>query len=226
MTENSYFVSLVYKHNKNDLSYLQEAKQRHIKTYTSEPCLHKGIVLGKKNSSEHHFRPYILCIVNHEMPWYFLSWVLGSDIYLYQETLYRSKSCRRKLRTSPCGPPRMATRDCPTHCPHYSCSSIPCRSTWLLSSALSPPFFCLSFIIGMSNRSCILKLRINLCFLCNFLCMLRCKSQIAPKKTQCPSCFTRNFRNMLTPFQVVRDSESKVFAYLEPVPEFDGVESS
>ena len=38
------------------------------------------------------------------MPWYFLSWVLGSDIYLYQETLYRSESCKRKFRrTSPCG---------------------------------------------------------------------------------------------------------------------------
>ena len=68
---------------------------------------HTGIVLRKKkNSSEHHYRPYILCIVNYELPWYFLSWVLGSDIYLYQETLYRSESCKRKLRkTSPCGPP-------------------------------------------------------------------------------------------------------------------------
>ena len=62
---------------------------------------HKGIVLGKKNSSEHHFRPCILCIVNYEMPWYFLSWVLGSDIYLYQETLFRSTSCKRKLRKTP-----------------------------------------------------------------------------------------------------------------------------
>ena len=41
--------------------------------------------------------------------------------------------------------------------------------------------------------------------------MLRCKSQIEPKKTQCCSCFTRNFRNMLTPLQVVDDSKSKVF---------------
>ena len=29
--------------------------------------------------------------------------------------------------------------------------------------------FCLSFIIGMPNRSCILKLRRNQCFVCNFL---------------------------------------------------------
>ena len=41
--------------------------------------------------------------------------------------------------------------------------------------------------------------------------MPRCKSQIAPKKTQCLSCFTRNFRKMLTQFQVVRDSKSKEF---------------
>ena len=99
---------------------------------------HKGIVLGKKKE---FFRPYILCIVNHEMPWNFLSWVLGSDIYLYQETLYRSESCKRKLRkTSPCGPPGMATQVRPTYCQHYSCYAIACRSTWLLSSALSPTF--------------------------------------------------------------------------------------
>ena len=41
--------------------------------------------------------------------------------------------------------------------------------------------------------------------------MPRCKSQIAPKKTQCLSCFTRNFRYMLTPFQAAGDSKSKVF---------------
>ena len=85
---------------------------------------------------------YILCIVNHEMPWYFLSWVLGSDIYLYQETLYQSESCKRKLRrTSPCGPQGMATQVRPTYRQHYSCYAIACRSTWLLSSALSPPLF-------------------------------------------------------------------------------------
>ena len=89
---------------------------------------HKGIALGKKNSSKHHYRPYILCIVNHEMPWYFLCWVLGSGIYLYQETLYRSESCKIKLRrTSPCGPPGMATRVRPTYCRRYSCFSIACR---------------------------------------------------------------------------------------------------
>ena len=38
--------------------------------------------------------------------------------------------------------------------------------------------FRLSFIIGMPNRSCILELRANQCLLCNFLRMLRCKSQI------------------------------------------------
>ena len=134
-------------------------------------------------------------LVNYEseMLWYFLSWVPGSDIYLYQETLYRSESCKRKLRkTSPCGPPGMATLVRPTYRRRYSCYAIACWSTWLLSSALSPPF-CLSFIIGMPNRSCILKLRTNQCFVCNFLCVPRSKSQIAPKKTQYLSCFTRNF---------------------------------
>ena len=73
------------------------------------------------------------------MPWYVSSWVLWSDIYLYQETLYRSESCKRKLRrTSPCGPPGMATRARPTYRRRYSCSTIACKSTWLLSAALSP----------------------------------------------------------------------------------------
>ena len=82
----------------------------------------KGIVLGKKEFFRASlYRPYILCIVNHEIPWYFLSWVLGSDIYLYQETLYRSESCKRKLRrTSPCRPPGMATQVRPTYRQHYS----------------------------------------------------------------------------------------------------------
>ena len=175
---------------------------------------HKGIVLGeKKNSSEHQCRPYILCNVNHEMPWYFLSSVLGSDIYLYQETLYLSESCKRKLRrTSPCGPPGMATQVRPTYRQRYSCYAIACRSTRLLSSALSSPF-CLSFIIGMPNISCILKLRTNQCFVCNFLCVPRCKSQLALKKPQCRCCFSRNFRkcNKLTPFQVISDCKSKDF---------------
>ena len=143
------------------------------------------------------------------MPWYFLSWVLGSNIYLYQETLYRSKSCKRvhpavlqgwplefvqhifddtPVPPSPPGPPGY----CLLHLLHL---------------------FCHSFIIGMPNSYCILELRTNQCFVCNFLCMLRCKSQIAPKKTQCLSCFTRNFRNLLTPFQVtcISNKRSKVF---------------
>ena len=107
---------------------------------------HKGIVLGGKRILQRisfQYRTNILCIVNYEseMPWYFLSWVPESDIYLYQETLYRSESCKRKLRkTSPCGPPEMATRVRPTYHRRYSYYAIACRSTWLLSSALSPPF--------------------------------------------------------------------------------------
>ena len=139
----------------------------------------------------------------------------GSDIYLYQETLYRSESCKRKVgKTLACGPPEMATQvhqACHQRYWHYA---IACRPTWLLSSALSPPFFCLSFIIGMPNRSCILELRANQCLVCNYLCMPRCKCQIAPKKTQSLSCFRRNFSNMLTPFQVVSDGNTKVFGGL------------
>ena len=56
----------------------------------------------------------------------------------------------------------------------------------------------LSFIIGMPNRSCILKLRTNQCFVCIFFSMLRCQCQIAPKKAQSLSGLACNFRNMLT----------------------------
>ena len=59
-----------------------------------------------------------------------------------------------------------------------------------------------------------LELRANQCLVCNFLRMLRCKRQIAPKKTQSLSCLSRNFRNMLTPFQAVSNSNSKVFGGL------------
>ena len=133
--------------------------------------------------------PYILSVVNYEMPWY---WVLGSDIHLYQETLYRSESCKRKLRkTSPCGPPGMATRVRPTY---RTTLLLLCHRLQVHLAAVFCTFstFFVS-VIGMRNRSCILKLRTNQCFVCNFLCVPRCKSQIAPKKTQCLSCFTRNF---------------------------------
>ena len=117
----------------------------------------------------------------------------GSDIYLYQETLYRSESCKRKLRkTSPC-----VLQGWPLEFVQHIVNATP-----VTPSPAGPPgccllhflhLFCLSFIIGMPNRSCILKLRTNKCFVCNFLCVPRCKSQIAPKKTQRLSCFTRNF---------------------------------
>ena len=154
----------------------------------------------------------ILCTVNLEMPWHILVWVPGSDIYLCQETLYRSESCKRKIKkTLACRPPRMATQvhqACHRRYWHYV---IACRSTWLLSSALSPRF-CLGVIIGMPNMSCILELRANQCLVCSFFRMptCRCKCQIA-EKIQCLSCFRRDFRNMLTPFQIVCSSNSKVF---------------
>ena len=53
----------------------------------------------------------------------------------------------------------------------------------------------LSFIIGMPNRSCILKLRTNQYFVCNFFCMPRCQCQIAPKKHRVQSKRRTNGRN-------------------------------
>ena len=82
----------------------------------------------------------VLCIVIHVMPEYALDWVPGSGICLYQETLYRSVSCRRSLRrTAPCETPGMATQVHLAFHRRYWCSSIACRSTGQQSSAPSPP---------------------------------------------------------------------------------------
>ena len=122
------------------------------------------------------------------MTLFFLSLEPGSDTYLYQETLYRSESCRRRLsKTAPCGSPGMATQVCQACRRRYWCFSISCRSTWQLSSVPSPPVHS-EFHDRMPNRCCILELRTNQCFVCNFLSVPRCKGQIAPKKTQCLSC--------------------------------------
>ena len=128
----------------------------------------------------------------HVMPLFFLSLEPGSDTYLYQERLYRSESCRKRLRkTAPCGSPGMATQVRQACRRRYWCFSISCMSTWQLSSV--PSLYLLhlsnlSFMIGMPNMCCILELRTNQCFVCNFLSELRCKGQIAPKKTNCLSC--------------------------------------
>ena len=72
-------------------------------------------------------------------------------------------------------------------------------ATGVSPSPAGPPGSCplyllhlsnLSFIIGMPNRCCILELRANQCFVCNFLNVPKCKGQIAPKKTQCLSCLS------------------------------------
>ena len=76
----------------------------------------------------------------HVMLLFFLSLEPGSDTYPYQDPLYRSESCRRKLRkTAPCGSPGMATQDRQACRRRYLCFSISCRSTWQLSSEPSPP---------------------------------------------------------------------------------------
>ena len=72
---------------------------------------HIGIVLGKKNFSVHHYKQNTQCTVIRVMSVFFLSLEPGSDTYLYQETLYRNESCRRRLRkTALCGSPGMATQ--------------------------------------------------------------------------------------------------------------------
>ena len=126
------------------------------------------------------------------MPLFSLSLKLGSDTYLCQDPLYRSESCRRRLKkTAPCGSPGMATQDRQACRRRYWCFSISCRSTWQSCPLYLLHLSNLSFMIGMQNRCCILELRTNQCFVCNFLSVPRCKGQIALKKTQCLSCLLK-----------------------------------
>ena len=123
------------------------------------------------------------------MPLFFLSLEPGSDTYLYQETLYWSESCRRRLRrTAPCGSLGMVTQDRQAFRRRYWCSSISCRSTGSCPLHLLNLSNLRFMIIGMPNRLCILELRANQCFVCNFLSVPMCKGQIAPKKTHCLYC--------------------------------------
>ena len=124
------------------------------------------------------------------MPLFFLDLVPGSGTYLSQEPLSPSESCKRWLRKTAlaglqgwplkrvqpvadasCVPPSPAG-------PHNSC---PLHLLYL---------FNLKFVIGNPNRCCILELRGNHFFVCNFLSVPRCQGQIAPKTTHCPSCLT------------------------------------
>ena len=60
---------------------------------------------------------------------FFSDLVPVSGTYLSQETLYRSESVKRRLRrTTPCGPPGMATQVLPACRRRFLYSSIACRS--------------------------------------------------------------------------------------------------
>ena len=118
------------------------------------------------------------------MPLFFLSLEPGSDTYmhLYQETLYRSESCRRKLRkTAPCESPGMATQV------RQACR----RATGVFSSPAGPHYSCplhlfhlsnLSFMIGMPNRCCILKLRATNVVYATSLVSLSTKAKLRRRK--------------------------------------------
>ena len=135
-----------------------------------------------------------------ELPLFSLGWKSGSDTYHFQDTWYRSESCRRRLRrTAPCGPPGTATQVRPAYRQRYLCFSIACRSTWQLSSAPSPAVQS-EFHDRDANRICILELRTNQCFVCiSFVC-LGANAELRQ------SCHAWNFCDMLTLIQVVRDS--------------------
>ena len=147
-----------------------------------------GIVLGKMSFSGHHYRQIVLYSVIHAMPEFALGWVPGqvfvfikrhcTGVYLpaglqgWPLKLVKHITDATGVPPSPAGPPGCSL----LHLLHLNNSQ--------------------SFIIGMPNRSCILKLRTNQCFVCNFFSMPRCRCQIAPKKAQRLSCLACN---MLTP---------------------------
>ena len=113
------------------------------------------------------------------MPLFFLSLEPGSDTYLYQETLYRSESCRRRLRKT------ALSRD-----GHSSSSSMsPTLLVFLhplqvhLAAVLCTFSTCLSFMIGMPNRCGILELRANQCFVCISLVRLGAKAKLRRRKS-------------------------------------------
>ena len=110
---------------------------------------------------------------------------------IYQDTPYRSESCKRKLRRN------FTLRSSKDG--HSSSSNIPSTLLLFLQAHLAAvrcSFSALS--VSESLQGCQKTRAEDEPMLCmQLFCMLRCKSQIAPKKTQCLSCFTRNFRNML-----------------------------
>ena len=99
-----------------------------------------GTAPGKKEPPGHHHRQMVPRTATHATPEYAPDWAPGSGTCLHQETLYRSVSCRRRLRrTAPCETPGMATQVRLAFHRRYWCSSIACRSTGQQSSAPSPP---------------------------------------------------------------------------------------
>ena len=111
-----------------------------------------------------------------------------------------------------CGAPVMATQV------HQACRrcywsfSIAYRPTWLLSSGF-PHLICLGVIMWIQKyRRFILELWANQCLVYSFIHVSMFQCQIAPKKAHCLNCLRRDFRSMLTPLQVVCNSNFKVLA--------------
>ena len=164
-----------------------------LKLLRGPRLFHNGIVLAKKEFFRASlYMQDINCIVIHEISLLFLSLELGLGTYLYQETLYLSESCKRKVRkTAPFELPGMTTQV------RAACR----RRNFVPPLRAGPSVMCplhlhhllnLSFMKGMPNTRCILELRANLCFVCNFFSVPRCQCQIARKKTHYLSCYTRN----------------------------------
>ena len=109
----------------------------------------------------------------------FLKFVAGVRYYLSQETLYRGESCKKRIRrTVPAGihgwPLKFVQHIADATCISPSPASPP--GSWLLHLCLLNP----SFVIP--NRCCIIELRANQYFVCNFLSLPRCKAKLRRRK--------------------------------------------
>ena len=156
------------------------------------------IVLGKKGI----FRasPQANGLVYDARVRLILGWV-PAQVFVFIKRHCTGVYLRRRLRrTAPCGNPGKALEFVKNITDATGVPPSPAGPPGLLHLSS------LSFIIGMPNRSCILKLRPNQCFVCNFLSMPRCQCQIAPKKTQSLGCLACNFGNMLIPIKINCDS--------------------
>ena len=95
----------------------------------------------------------------------------------------------------------------PTYLKRWHVADITCFS----SSPAGPKGYLPLNFINLINLCCILQLRPNQSFVCNFLSTL---SQVPAKETKCLSYFGRDFRDVLMLVHAISDGYTKVYCIL------------